>query len=185
MDLLQKIYVGMVILAALSSLVSFGLDLSYHLKFFSCLLGLTFLVELSAAVMVDRYINNWWLYNLFILIEFPAYSWYYLQIVRQKVLRKILWFFLVIFPIFWLVMIYTSGLKNWIGPIVTIGSFFSALFALMYYHRIATAREILSLRTLSEFWIATGMLIFYLGSFAFFGMLNYILKDETTAARLT
>jgi hypothetical protein len=179
-----QIYVAAVVIAFLSSLLSFRLDLSAHLKTFSLLLALTVLTELTADILNYKRINNWWLYNLFMLIEFPAYAWFYLQVIRKKRLRRILWFFLLIFPIFWAVLIWKSGLRNWNGAIITVGSFFSVLFALMYYHRIITSPDILTLRTLPEFWIATGMLIFYLGSFAFFGMMNFILKHPEVAARL-
>ena len=184
MQPIQQIYTATVFIGFLSSLLSFRLDLPIHLKVFSILLGLTSLVELLSGILIYLRINNWWLYNLFMVVEFPAYAWFYLQIIGQKRLRAIIWFFLVIFPIFWLVIVWKLGLTTWSGVTITAGSFFSALFALMYLYRIVTAPEIMSLRTLPEFWIATGMLIFYLGSFAFFGMLNVILKHFEVAERL-
>jgi hypothetical protein len=53
----------------------------------------------------------------------------------------------------------------------------------MYYHQLIIAREIQSLRRLPEFWIATGMLIFYLGALPYFGMLNFLIKYNVEVAR--
>ncbi|HMI63947.1 MAG TPA: hypothetical protein VK518_23685 [Puia sp.] len=179
------IYLASVLIAFLSSLTSFRLDLPFHLKLFSCLLGLTLLVELTASILVFGYHrSNRWLYNGFMLVEFSTYAYYYLRIIPSRKLKKILQAFLLIFPIFWGIVEIKTGFYAWNGFVVTVGSFFSVLFALMYYYRIITTPEIMVLRTLPEFWIATGMVIFYLGSFSFFGMLNFINKYPKVAVRL-
>ncbi len=182
---LTYIYIASILMAFLSSLTSFRLGFSLHLRLFSCLLGLTFLVEVTAAFLAFRLvISNTRLYNAFTLIEFWTYGYFYLYLLQAKILRRILLFFLVIFPIFWLVtVLLLFGFGKWNSYVMIVGSFFSILFALMYYYQIITAKEILSLGTLPEFWIATGMLIFYLGALPFFGMLNYLVKHNQGIAK--
>jgi len=155
-----------------------------HLKFFSCLLGLTVLVEGTAVVLIYKHKSNYLLYNLFMLVEFSSYAFFYLLSIHKGKMKRLMQASLLIFPIIWTILMARGGLKEWNGTLITVGSFFSVLFALNYYHYIITAPQLLSLRTLPEFWIATGMLIFYLGSFAFFGMLNFILKYQEVAAKL-
>ena len=182
---LTYIYIASILIAFLSSLTSFRLGFSFHLKMFSCLLGLTFLVEVTAAfVAFHLHKPNNRLYNTFTLIEFWTYGYFYLYLLQSKILRRILLYFLVIFPIFWLVtVLLLFGFGKWNSYVIIVGSFFSVLFALLYYYEIITAREILSLGTLPEFWIATGMLIFYLGALPFFGMLNYLVKYNEGIAK--
>jgi len=184
MPILIWIYILAVFIAFLSSLRSFRLDFPFHLKLFSCLLGLTFLVELAAAILVFGYHrSNHWLYNLFILVEFWVYAYYYLLIIPTGSWRKLLQVFLAIFPIFWFITVFfVFGFNTWNSYVIIAGSFFSVLFALMYYYRVITAGEILSLRNTTEFWIATGMLIFYLTSLSFFGTLNFLNKYHPRAA---
>lgn len=102
------------------------------------------------------------------------YGYFYYLIIRIKILRRIIFLFLVFFPIFWLAtVIFRFGLHTWNSYVVTLGSFFSVVFAILYYCQLVTAEDIQPLRKLPEFWIATGMLIFYLGALPFLGTLNF------------
>jgi hypothetical protein len=185
MPALTYIYIASILTAFISSLISFRLDLPFHLKLFSCLLGLTFLVEVSAATLAYGFHRkNNWVYNSFMLVEFWVYAYFYFCLIRRIILRRILYVFLVIFPIFWLVtVIFFFGFRMWDSYVVIVGSFFSVLFALMYYYCVVTARDIVPLRMLPEFWVATGMLIFYLGAFPYFGLLNFLVKNHLEVAQ--
>jgi hypothetical protein len=57
------------------------------------------------------------------------------------------------------------------------------LCCLLYYYRILTAHEITNLRTLPEFWIATGMLIFYMAALPYFGSLNFLVRYHMNVAK--
>jgi len=179
------VYVSSILLAFLSSLISFRLDLSYPLKLFSCLLGLTFLVELAAAVMEYTHISNFWLYNTFALLEFWIYGYYYMQLIRSPVVKRSLRIFLKVFPIFWTItLVVVFQLKTWNSYGIVAGSFFTVLFVLSYYADIIGDMSIRHLRTLPEFWIATGMLIFYLAAIPFFGALNFLVKYHLEASKI-
>ena len=186
MVVLTYIYLSTVLIGFLSSLVSFRLDMPFHLKFFSVLLGLTFLVEVVAGVVVVMLFHhrNLWVYNVFTLVEFWAYGYYYYRLIRVKALKRIIYCFLVTFPIFWaMTVILRFGLTQWNGYVLTAGSFFSVLFALMYYYQLISAPEVVALRKLPEFWIATGMMIFYLGALPYFGALNFLLTNFPALSR--
>lgn len=117
------------------------------------------------------------------LIEFWTYGFYYYQVIRIKIFRKVLFYFLAIFPIFWLVTIsFRFGFNTWDSYVIVAGCFFSVLFAIMYYYQTVTAREIQSLRNSPEFWIATGMLIFYLGALPYYGTLNFLMSYNMAVA---
>jgi hypothetical protein len=175
---LNYIYVSVILGAFLSSLISFRLDFPFHLRLFSCLLGITFVVELLAGILFRfGHIPNTPLYNAFAGPEFWFYGFYYYQLIRVKILRRVIFLFLLIFPIFWVVTVFfLFGFTIWNSYVLIVGSFFSVLFAVMYYYQLITANEIQSLRNLPEFWIATGMLVFYLGALPYFGTLNFLLE---------
>ncbi|HEY4063717.1 MAG TPA: hypothetical protein VGM30_17535 [Puia sp.] len=174
---LNYIYVSVILSAFLSSLIRFRLDLPFHLRLFSCLLGVTFVVELLAGILFrPHHISNTPLYNAFAGPEFWVYGFYYYQLIRVRLLRKIIFLFLIIFPIFWFVTVFfLFGFTIWNSYVLITGSFFSVLFAIMYYYQLIIAKDIQSLRNLPEFWIATGMLVFYLGALPYFGTLNFLL----------
>jgi magnesium-transporting ATPase (P-type) len=91
--------------------------------------------------------------------------------------------FLIIFPIFWYITVFFFfGFSAWNSYVIIVGSFFSVLFSLLYYYKILTAHEIKNLRTLPEFWIATGMLIFYMAALPYFGVLNFLIQYHLKVA---
>ena len=186
MQALIIVYILAILIAFLSSLISFRLDFPVHFKIFSFLLALTFLVEffVGFVVKVFHFKNNFWVYNAFSLVEFWTFGYFYYQVIRIKLLRRIIFLFLVIFPIFWLITVFfLFGFNIWNSYVIIVGSFFSILFAIMYYCQVVTAREIQSLRNLPEFWIATGMLIFYLGALPYFGTLNFLIGHYLQVAQ--
>jgi hypothetical protein len=185
MPALTWIYISSVVIAFLSGLTSFRPDYPFHLKLFACLLAVTAAVEVSSGILIYVFhTSNNRLYNCFTLPEFWLYGYFYRRLVRRDMLRKLLLIFLVIFPIFWFVTVFfVFGLNTWNSYVIIVGSFFSVLFAIMYYYTIITESQILSLRTLPEFWIATGMLVFYLGALPYFGMLNFLVKYHLDVAK--
>jgi hypothetical protein len=185
MVVITYIYLSAILFAFLSSLRSFRLGFPFHLRLFSMLLGLTFLVELAADLTerIGHTRNNYWLYNGFAPVEFWIYGYYFYQLIRVRLARSVIFYFLVLFPVFWAVTVFfVFTFNTWNSYVIIAGSFFTVLFVVMYYYQILMTREIQSLRNLPEFWIATGMLIFYLGALPFYGALNFLWTYHQSAA---
>lgn len=185
MPVINYIYLATILIAFLSSLICFRLDFGFHFKVFSCLLGLTLIVEIGGVIIgrVLHHTNNFWIYNAFTLPEFWVYGYFYYQLITVRILRRIIFLFLLIFPIFWgITVFFLFGFNIWNSYVLIAGSFFSVLFAVMYYYQVVTARKIQSLRNLPEFWIATGMLVFYLAALPYFGALNFLISYSRQAA---
>ena len=185
MQVVYTIYVITIAIAFLSSLICFRLDYPFYLKLFSVLLGLTFLVEFFSAFISKSFHlkNNFWIYNSFTLIEFWCYAYFYSFIIKIKGSRKIIKGFLWLYPMFWATTVFFIFRFNvWNSYVIIVGSFFSVLFAIMYYHQLIFSDTMIFLRRQPEFWIATGMLVFYLGALPYFGMLNFLVKNYLSAA---
>lgn len=183
---LTYIYLTVILGAFLVSLRSFTREFGGHLRLFSVLLGLTFLVELSAdlSVRVLHWKNNYWIYHGFTLIEFWTYGYYYYQVIRLKRPRQLLLGFLTLFPVFWMITVFfIFGWNKWNSYVIIVGSFFTVVFVLMYYYQLLIARETYSLRSLPEFWIATGMLIFYMAAIPYYGTLNFLIAYHRGVAK--
>jgi len=185
MPLLTFFYILSILVAFLSSLNSFRLDFPFHLRLFSCLLGLTFFVEVTATVMAfGMHQSNNWVYNGFTLLEFWAYGYFFRFLLPGRRLQRLMIAFMIIFPIFWVITVfYLFGFTAWNSYVIITGSFFSVLFCLLYYYRLLTTDEVKNLRTLPEFWIATGMLIFYMAALPYFGSLNFLIQYHIKAAQ--
>jgi hypothetical protein len=183
---LTYIYLSMILVAFLSSLLTFRQRFSGPLRLFSALLGLTFLVELSADLgpRLMHWKNNYWIYHLFTLVEFWTYGYYYYQVIRLQRARRLLIGYMALFPVFWVITVFfIFGWDRWNSYVIIVGSFFAVVFVLIYYYQLLMSREIASLRNLTEFWIATGMLIFYMAALPFYGTLNFLLAYHHGVAK--
>ena len=184
---IQNTYVCIVCLSFLASLLSFKYRYSVHLKLFSGLLGITTLVEILSVFIVVPVLHrktNSDIYNVFMGIEFECYAFFYYQIIIIPWIRKLIKIFLYVFPFFWAVSVFfIVGLKHWNNYLVITGGASSVLFSLAYYYQILKSQKDIVLFSHAEFWIATGMLIFYSSQVPYFGMLNYLVKKNLLLAR--
>ncbi len=172
MSFITQIYVLTVALAFLSSLIQFRRDRPLHLNVFAILLAITFAIELS--VLINRK-ENAWLYNAFILPEFMTYAWFFYRIIQLKKTRKAIFLFFIFFPIFWFITIYLKyGFKTFNSNIIVVGAFFTVFMSISYYYQLLASEKLVKLSKHTEFWIATGMMIFYSCQLPFFGLLNYL-----------
>lgn len=131
--------------------------------------------------------NNMRVYNPFMLIEFWAFALYFRLSTDLTWLKKVINGFLILFPVLWVVCVFfIFGFRNWNSYVSITGSAFTIFFAVTFYYELLTSQLLVKLRNMPEFWIATGLLIFYAGNLPYLGMLNYLNAQHTsTAAQLS
>jgi hypothetical protein len=180
--LVDYTYLVVVVIAFLCSLMSFRAGVPFHLKLLALLLGLTVVVELCARFFLPFFHvkHSSRVYGPFNLLEFWVYGYLFYLLIRVKILRRIIFLFLWIFPIFWLITnLYLFKFREWNSYVMVAGSFCTILMVLMYYYQLIAAKEVQTIRYLPEFWIATGLLLFYLWELPFFGTLNFFMGYYT------
>jgi hypothetical protein len=59
----------------------------------------------------------------------------------------------------------------------TVGNLFILAYLILYFIELTRGSQLLQFKKLSSFWFASGMLIFYLGTFPFYGLYNELAKD--------
>jgi len=173
------------VMAFISSLRSFRLDYSKNLKFFSILLGVTAFNEVGAwfipAVLHQKNID--W-YNIFMGIEFLMYGYFYYLIIELKIVKTVIRVYLWVFPVFWYtVVFFVFGIKSWNSYLAIAGSLSVVCFSLFYYYQlVAFAPQKKQFGSSAEFWIVTGLLVFYSCNMPYIGMLNFLVKNYLTLA---
>ena len=183
--MLAKIYTLIIGIGFLVSLISFRRHFPVHLRFFSVLLGITFLVEFFCVFLFKRLgmSSNHPVYNIFMLFEFSAYGVYYLYILTIPWARTLIKGFLVAFPLFWVYSVFfVFGLDNWNSHIIVTGSIFTVAISAAYYYQLFTGPTLVKLQTHPEFWIATGMILFYACILSYVGVLNYLIQHYSDLA---
>jgi len=182
-SVLTYLYTAVIGVSFLSSLIRSRLDMPFHLKLFSLLLGLTFFVECTAVWMMKTHHSNVGLYNSFMLIEFWVYGYYYYQIIHVRRIKNIIQGYLWIFPIFWTIVVFgIFGWKNWNSYVVIAGSLCVISFSVVYYYQLFAAPDPIPLGRLPEFWIATGLILFYSCNLPYMGMLNFLVNNYLVLA---
>ena len=179
-------YLAFIGIAFLSSLNAFRLDFPLHLKVFSILLGLDFLVEFSCNVLVDllHIRTNVPLYNIFMLVEAMTYAWFFRAILESRVLKSLIGGYMILFPIFWVIVVFfVFGLHYWNSYVAIVESLFTVCMAAAFYYQLFTAPTLIRLSKSPEFWIATGLIIFYTCNLPYLGMLNFITKEYLSLAK--
>ena len=64
------------------------------------------------------------------------------------------------------------------------GGVFTIFFAIVYCYQLLNVEEPVMLRNCSEFWIAIGLVFFYICSVPYMGMYRFIAEYHTDLARL-
>lgn len=170
-------YISSIAVAFGCSLVGFRLHPT-HLKLLSVILGFDLFGELAGLYLYSIIKTNLPAYNVILLGEFVAYAYFFYIIAKLRWLKKLTITLMIVFPIFWFVAVFILfGFKSWNSYVYTAGSLFVLLFAIGYYYELITNAEVKRLSNNSEFWIVTGLIIFYTGNLPFLGMYNFLIVN--------
>lgn len=148
----------------------------------SILLAITLLVELIAEILIYRKIDFVWLYHLFSPIEYLLLSFYLTSGIVVRPMRFTFRLSTILYGFFsLLISIYVYQFKTMPG--INIGIEGMLVFSLSTY-RLFTL-EVTDDRPIflkSDFWIATGFLLFFGTSSFFFGVYTPLFKLSTNNA---
>lgn len=61
----------------------------------------------------------------------------------------------------------------------TLGNLFISIYVILFFVEFVKSDKILGYKKMAVFWIVLGMLLFYLGTFPFYGLYNEIVKNRT------
>lgn len=179
MKQLYYIYYSVLAVAAILGLVYFPKH-SVAIKIIAGLLVITFVAESIARPFLSFFhlTNNNPIYNIYIAIEGSAYLLFFYTILHSSLLRKVLIISELLFVLFWIkTTFFTFSLSSWNSYAAIAESLIVVVFAAAYYHQLFVSEQLVALRTHSEFWVVTGMLIYYCCSMPYLGMLEYLTKN--------
>ena len=175
-------------LAAVCSLIQFRQH-AFHLKIIAALLVIDLFNELLATIGLPflkhtfHVKNNMIVYNIFVLIQFMAYAFYFFKVIQLLWFKKICIVFLLLFPLLWIISVwYVFGIYNWNSYIHVAGSAFTIIACAVFFYQLYTGDELVSLSKNTEFWIAAALFIFYTCNLPYTGMLNYLINNALNVA---
>lgn len=144
-----------------------------------------FLLFIVVVEIYGRYVakvlhtSNTWIYNISTTIEFIFYSYIFYHSYHTKKFRKIIQYFAIIYPL--LVMLNISLFQKppaFHSYTMALGCLAMIIFSGFFFIDLLRNEHKLNLLRLPMFWIASGLLFFYLGSFLFHAFYNIIVVSK-------
>lgn len=154
-------------------------------KIFSVYMFITFSVETIGLLLQRQHINNYQIYNYYLIVECLMVSTFFYQIFHKYNHKaKMLYGWLAIFLLVYFTELITTNFKQF--PFIT-AAFMSVVFviaSLYFYLLILRDEKFRNLSTYPSFWIVNGILFYYFGSTGCNIFFDYLLSDAAAYANL-
>ena len=129
-------------------------------------LFVTLAVEVTGMITSRMYIRNLWMFNMFTGSEFIFYSWFYLNILENQRVKKIIRYAMGIYPVLFLINIFwIEGFYRFHTITYRIGSVMIVVWVYLYFRQLMRSSSYSPVLRNPIFWISTGLLFFYAGFF--------------------
>jgi ABC-type multidrug transport system fused ATPase/permease subunit len=157
------------ILAFLTSAASYDKLKSGYLRWFIPFLFFIVLIELTGRYFrTVLHEPNAWIYNISTTIEFLFYGSIFYQTYQNSRYKSIVKWFLFLYPVAAaLNILFIQGYQYFHTYTMSLGALCMVIFACLYFIDLLNAGKKLDLVRTPMFWIASGLLFFYLGNFVY------------------
>ncbi len=146
-------------------------------KYFPFYLALISVSEIVSRILILNKIYILQKYFIFFLIPLEFIFFYYMLGVhiQNKLWKKIITAGGVVFLIFVYAEAITGSTVFWIHPIsYTFGNLLLIIFIFAYLIGYIKDTDVPNLKYNNMFWVCLGLLIFYIGSFPYYGLVQYL-----------
>lgn len=150
------------------------------LKFFVWFLVITLLVQLSAqAYSQVTKKSNHFIFNCYIFIQFIFYLFVFYKTFEKRKLKLLTMVMAAMFVVFYLYQtVFEIGIFTFVAESNTLGSILVIVCCLLYFVSLFQAEEVVNYFRIPMFWIATGLLFYFVGNFLYLGLVNYIVQHR-------
>lgn len=178
--LFSRILIAAEALAAFTGFFTWSKWKHTYIKWFPVYLLVIVLLELTNRIIEygGRFHISATVNTLASLIEILFASYFFYQTLDKKN-RKLIFTGVVIYVLSFIAE------KTWINTSdyffqslsYTIGNLFILIYLILFFSELVQSNRLLHFNTFVVFWISTGMLIFYLGTFPYYGLFNELGKN--------
>ncbi|MES1249253.1 MAG: hypothetical protein ABUL46_01140, partial [Chitinophaga rupis] len=141
----------------------------------------TLVAEVAGLIMVRMSIQDLWIFNLFTCGEFIFYSFFYLNILENQRVKKIIRYAMGVYPLLFLINIFwIEGFYRFHTITYRIGSVMIVVWAYLYFRQLMRSSSYSPVLRNPIFWISTGLLFFYTGFFFYMTAFNILLKAKVS-----
>ncbi len=146
-----------------------------YLRLFPYFLTLTFLIELIGQYFQERGIHNVIIYNIYSPIQFSFLTYFFAQVIPNRVIQKIIWRTGFIIPLTCILnMFFLQGLHVFNTYTFLLCSMEMILLGIIYFYQLFKSSANVTLLKEPPFWICIGIIFFSTCSVTLIGSSNYI-----------
>lgn len=139
------------------------------------LLLVALIISYSAYILYQNRTNNMYLLHIYTVLEYALWSIFYYQLFEKKVAKKIIVSMLLLFVIFSITnTIYWQSLEMFNSYSRSVESAFLLCFAIAWFYKVFVDSKIIKLESHPVFWINSGVLVYFSGSFLLFITNNFL-----------
>lgn len=148
------------------------------LQLFFYFLLFTFITDLGATYYSQFYKkSNHFIINIYLLFNFIFYFLIFYKTFDTGKLKKIVSASVIIYLLIFICdIIFINGLFFYNIYSYCLGSILIVLCSLVYFMRLFTSENLLNYFKIPMFWIATGLLFYYVGTLVQYSLMEYIIK---------
>jgi hypothetical protein len=176
MDIEDHIWFSMAFISFLISLTTyFRKCIPFYLKCFPPFLGVTIVIEYLLIREAITYKNNQDLYNISSVITFTFNLFILWQVAYSKKFKRIILFSALLYPVLATINLgVIQGVRKFSSINFDLGSILIIAFVVAYFYELYLFPRYARLSAQPDFWICTGLLVFYGTTFPIFAVTNFV-----------
>lgn len=150
------------------------------LRLFAWFLIITLLTQAAGSLYSNyTYRSNHFIFNIYIGIEYLFYFFLFYRAFNNKKMKYLIVIFAMAFVVFYVANIFFGkGLFIFNTATYTLGSILTIISCLLYFVFLFLSNETINYFRMPMFWIATGLLFYYVGDSVYMSLLDYIVKNN-------
>lgn len=172
-------------LTCLTAIVAFRKSLPFSYRGFTLLVISLSILEIIGNVIGFVYSNNHFFFNIIYAIELTLVPFFFAYWLKRGWLKKVIQVYILIFPLFVLInTIFIQGFFTLQTFGFVLGGSFVLLLCIAYLGELYADEETRNIFRNPVFWFSLAYLIYFAVSVPYFGMLNYLVTNYFSFAKL-
>lgn len=153
----------------------FKKDSPVYLKAFGPFLLITLIVDALGVYLSSKATHTLYIYNLFSIVEACFYLWVLKNVIKDPLIRKVLFYTLIIFPALCIInMLFIQKFRSFNSITYALGCLLIIFFSIYFFFELFKVQHSVKLSADPAFWICTALLFFYSCTFPLFVASNFL-----------
>ncbi len=154
-----------------------------NFRWLSVLVVITTIVEAVGLVLMLKRITSFPLFHAYQPIEYGLFALFFRDTLHNTLYRRFINFSIIAFSLFCLINAFF--IQTWRAPnsySFMIEAILLVVLSALYFQQLLREPVLSSMRRIPEFWVVTGVLFFFTGSFFVVGLINYFIQQNSLLA---